>query len=146
MYSISQAILEQTFRHFRACGAGARECQALWTSSWNLSNDITKVVHPAHRAHAGGFSVDTSWLNAFWLELAATGHGIQVQVHTHPAAAFHSSTDDAFPIVHTPGFLSLVIPRYGIGEVGFRDAFLAEITEDGSWREVEIKSRLQIVE
>jgi len=68
--------------------------------------------------------------------------GIRVQVHTHPAEAFHSAVDDAFPIIHTPGFLSLVIPNFGLGPVGFNDAFLTEIQHDGRWREVALAERI----
>jgi len=68
-----------------------------------------------------------------------------VQVHTHPGEAFHSRTDDRFPIIHTPGFLSLVIPDYGLGPVGFAGAYLAELGSDGRWREVAAPARLRIV-
>jgi hypothetical protein len=88
--------------------------------------------------------LDDTWLNEFWLELGATGMGIRVQVHTHPGAAFHSRTDDEFPIIHTPGFLSLVIPNFGLGPIGFHEAYLAEIQPGGHWRKVAIASRLAL--
>lgn len=146
MHLVPRSVLERTFEFFRTCGAGLRECQILWTSSWHSPQTITSAVHPAHRSHGAGFAVEASWLNTFWLSLASKGHGVRVQVHTHPGEAFHSQTDDAYPIVHTPGFLSLVIPHFALGPVGFDDAFLAEIAPDGSWRQVDIVSRLKIVE
>jgi hypothetical protein len=68
-----------------------------------------------------------------------------VQVHTHQKRAFHSPSDDAFPIIHTPGFLSLVIPNFAMGSVGFDDAYLTEITTGGSWREVRCEDYFEIV-
>jgi hypothetical protein len=68
-----------------------------------------------------------------------------VQVHTHPGAAYHSTTDDAFPLIHSPGFLSLVIPRFAQGPIGFGDAFLAEIQPDGGWRAKSINDALELV-
>jgi hypothetical protein len=53
----------------------------------------------------------THRLNQFWLDLVNRSVGIRVQVHTHPFEAFHSATDDGYPIVHSPGFLSLVAQR-----------------------------------
>src|ERR1043166_8840962 len=135
-YKVSEAILSRTFEHFRLCGQGRRECQALWTSAWCSVQTITDVIHPSHNAHAQGFSLESGWLNKLWIDLADQERGIRVQVHTHPRAAFHSPTDDAFPIIHTPGFLSLVIPNFAIGPIGFRDAFLAEINGDGRWCQV----------
>jgi hypothetical protein len=35
-----------------------------------------------------------------------------VQVHAHPGEAFHSGTDDAFPVVTTEGGLSIVAPSF----------------------------------
>jgi hypothetical protein len=145
IYRLPHSVLDQTFATFRTCGRGQHECQVLWTSSWQSCESISKVYHPAHRAHMGGFDVDSAWLTKFWLELAAAGDGARVQIHTHPGEAFHSSTDDEYPMIHTPGFLSLVIPNFGLGRVGFEDAYLAEIMPDGRWRGVEIGDRLKVV-
>jgi len=102
------------------------------------------VIHPEHEAHAGGFVLNDRWLNDFWIALARDNLGIRIQVHTHPGEAFHSATDDAFPIIHTVGFLSLVIPDFALGPVGFKRAYLTEIGEDGCWREVSIQDRLVV--
>jgi hypothetical protein len=141
-YRLEHGLIEETFRQFRECGCGRHECQALWLSAWSQPEIITKVVHPKHAAHFGGFVLADDWLNDFWLELGETGTGIRVQVHTHPGEAFHSRIDDEFPIIHTPGFLSLVIPNFGLGPVGFQEAYLTEIQPDGRWKEVPIASRL----
>jgi hypothetical protein len=144
VFLVQKAILVSTFQYLRRCGRGRRECQVLWTSAWKSPEAITGVVHPEHRAHAGGFVVDGAWLNCLWLDLSRRGEGIRLQVHSHPTLAFHSATDDGYPIVHTPGFLSLVIPDFGTGEVSLQNAFLAEIGEDGCFREVAIDSRLKV--
>ena len=36
--------------------------------------------------------------------------GIRIQVHTHPEEAFHSPTDDEFPIIHNRGSCPLSSP------------------------------------
>lgn len=51
-----------------------------------------------------------------------------------------------YPIIHEVGFLSLVIPDFGIGPVGFENAYLAEIASDGRWKRVPIAARLEIVQ
>jgi len=142
MYRLKREMLEETFKHFRDCGRGREECQILWVSSWASPEVIAKVVHPKHKAYRGGFLLDDRWLNDFWMELGNTNMGVRFQVHTHPQEAFHSPTDDEFPIIHKPGFLSLVIPKFGLGAIGFKDAYLTEIQPDGRWQEVAIPSRL----
>ena len=142
LYRLPRSILDQTFAHFRGCGLGRRECQVLWVSPWGVPETIAKAVHPDHEAHGGGFVLDDRWLNDFWVTLARENLGIRIQVHTHPGEAFHSQTDDAFPIINTIGFLSLVIPNFALGPISFEEAYLTEIQEDGRWREVAIAERL----
>jgi hypothetical protein len=143
-YKLPFDILSQTFKHFRQCGDGQRECQALWISAWQGPEIITDVIHSTHTSHVGGYAVDTLWLSHLWCHLADREKGIRVQVHTHPQDAFHSPSDDAFPIVHSPGFLSLVIPNFAMGSVSFEGAYLAQIEQDGSWREVRCEDHIEI--
>lgn len=144
-HRLSRALLEQTFAQFRHCGAGRRECQALWVGPWADPLLITEVVHPRHSASPVGFQLDSDWLSDFWTRLSVEELGIRIQCHTHPGTAYHSATDDAFPILHTPGFLSLVFPRFAQGPVGFDQAFLAQIVDTGRWREVAISDHLELV-
>ncbi len=143
-YRLPRSVLDRTFAHFRECGRGRCECQVLWTGPWSAPNRIADVTHPKHAAHLGGFVVDDGWLHKFWLDLGKTDFGIRVQVHTHPGEAFHSETDDQYPIIHKPGFLSLVIPNFGLGAVGFDHAYLTEIQPDGRWRQVPIPAQLEV--
>jgi hypothetical protein len=144
MYKIAGPLLAATFAHFRECGRGRRECQVLWISSWDVPEILTKVVHSKHQAHAGGFVLDGQWISDFWQDLGNTNMGIRVQVHTHPMQAFHSPTDDRFPIIHKPGFLSLVIPNFGMDAISLSSAYLTEIQPDGRWHQVPITSRLEV--
>jgi hypothetical protein len=142
---IPAELLAETFALLRRCGGGRRECQVLWTSAWDDLTNISEVVHPHHLAHSGGFELASDWINRFWQELARTRRGIRVQVHSHPSEAFHSTTDDDHPIIHTVGFLSLVIPDFGLGPVGLNRAYLAEIDPNGKWQEVAPDTRLEII-
>jgi hypothetical protein len=138
-------VLEDTFAQFRHCGAGRRECQALWVGPWSDPEMVTTLVHPHHSASAVSFELNEDWFNAFWVRLADENMGVRVQVHTHPGAAFHSSIDDENPVVATPGFLSLVIPNFAAGPVGFDNAFLAQIDASGNWSQVPIDEHLEVL-
>ncbi len=142
---LARRLFEETFDCLRHCGAGRRECQALWVGPWSDPERITRLVHPRHSASAVGFQLDDNWLTRFWSELGEAGEGIRVQIHTHPGAAYHSATDDAFPILAVPGFLSLVIPRFATAPAGLEGAFLAQLGAGGRWREVPIHDHLEFV-
>jgi hypothetical protein len=141
---VSKAVLGETFAELRRCGAGRRECQVLWVGPWARPAEVTTVVHSKHRAHGYGFELESAWLTDFWQELTRTGSGVRVQIHTHPGRAFHSETDDAWPIIHSAGFLSLVIPNFARGKPGFAGAYLTEIGQDGRWQEVRVRDHIEV--
>jgi hypothetical protein len=146
MYLLPRRIVDETFSVLRSCGAGKHECQLYWASPWTNPSTVTHVIHPDHRSSFGGVVLDSGWINKFWIGLADRNLGVRVQVHTHPGEAFHSKTDDDYPLIHEAGFLSLVIPDFALGAVGFERAYLTEIQPNGSWRQVAIGERLVIHE
>jgi len=144
VYRVSREQLARTFALLRQCGAGKRECQVLWASPWAQPEAITSVIHPEHRSTAVSVDVDSNWLTAFWGKLAQEKAGVRVQIHTHPGAAFHSGIDDDWPIVQTPRFLSLVIPRFALGDIGFDGAYLAELDDNGIWQHVDVRKHIEM--
>ena len=143
MYRLPRRIVDETFATFRSCGAGERECQLYWGSPWGNPAGLTHLIHPKHKSTFHGLTLDSAWISTFWLDLADRDLGVRVQVHTHPGEAFHSLTDDAFPLIHEAGFLSLVIPDFAMGPIGFQNAYLTEIQPDGRWHQVPIGERLR---
>jgi proteasome lid subunit RPN8/RPN11 len=137
-------MVDETFEVLRACGAGERECKLYWVSYWRDPEQLIGVVHPEHDSSRYGLTIHSEWITKFWNELVDQGLGVRVQVHTHPGVAFHSSTDDAYPLIHDVGFLSLVIPDFALGAVGFDRAYLTEIQPDGGWRQVPASERFAV--
>lgn len=143
MIWVPEHLLADTFALFRKCGGGRHECVAYWLGAVERPSIVDDVVHPKHTSVRGGYQIDDRWLTDFWFELARRRKSVRVQIHTHPHEAFHSITDDQWALIATPGFLSLVIPQYAHGPVGFEGAYLAERTDTG-WRAVAPKVRLHI--
>lgn len=135
-------MIDQTFATFRSCGENCRECQLYWLSAWDNPSVLSEVVHPKHWSSRYGLRIESDWINRFWTDMADRGLGVRIQVHTHPHEAFHSPTDDAYPLLFDAGFLSLVIPDFAMGPVGFRNAYLTEIQPDGAWQQVAINERI----
>jgi hypothetical protein len=144
-YSISRPLFADTFRQLRECGQGRNECQVLWISPWAAPEVITAVVHPKHSVHSFGFEVESAWVSSFWKQLATESAGIRCQIHTHPGRAYHSRTDDNWPVIHTAGFFSLVIPNLAMGEATFDGSYLAELQQDGTWCEVCSCERIKLI-
>jgi len=144
LLSIDKNVFDQTFRTFRQCGRAECECVVYWTGpvSDNLVND---QEHPLHLRSPFGYQVDEKWLTKFWTRLAEEKRSIKAQIHTHPSIAFHSSTDDQWPIVSQPGFLSIVIPDFGMGETSFDRTWIGYLQPDGGWKHARSSEVLKLV-
>jgi hypothetical protein len=141
---ISEQVWRDALGLLRACGAGKRECVVYLVGPAAAIDVVGEVRHPDHIASSSYYEIDPDWLHRFWLEAARSEISIRVQVHTHRGPAFHSDTDDGWPAVCTPGFLSLVLPRFALGDDCLEGAYLAELGPDGSWRRRAVEDRLQV--
>jgi hypothetical protein len=139
---LSEGLLREALTTLRRCGDGKRECVCWLTGPLTEPGLIDAVLHPRHRASAGGHEVDDDWITAAWMSLARGQREVRVQVHTHPGEAYHSVTDDTYPAVQTAGFLSLVIPSFARGVEDLSRAHLAELTVSGGWKSVDPRERL----
>lgn len=141
---LDQGLLRQTLVELRTCGADRAECVVFWTGPLSDPGLIDGLLHPHHHSARGGYEVDQEWLAGTWTALAEEGRAIRAQVHTHPHDAGHSRIDDAFPVVHTIGFLSLVIPRFARPPQTLADAYLARLEPGGDWTSHDPRTALGI--
>jgi hypothetical protein len=133
--TLARGIVASTFGKFRRCGQGRDECVIYWTGPRETPGAVDDAVLPRHRAGSDWYETDPAWVTSFFLELRRNGRTARAQVHTHPTAAWHSCIDDRYPLAPSPGFCSLVIPRFGTGPVGLDDSYLAIVGSDGAWVE-----------
>jgi hypothetical protein len=59
------------------------------------------------------------------------------QVHSHPGAAYHSDTDDAYPIVTVQGGLSIVVPNFGHDAFDLDDWAVYRLSDKNEWKLLE---------
>jgi proteasome lid subunit RPN8/RPN11 len=144
MISLGPEVLERSFQHLRLCGAARRECIVFLAGPLSEPDRVDEVLHPEHTASAAGYEVDPAWISELWLDLARRRQTIRVQVHTHPGAAYHSSTDNDFALVHTPGYMSLVIPDFARGTVSLKGSYLTARAADGSWHELDPHAEIEV--
>lgn len=141
---LDEGLLERALVELATCGALRRECVCFFHGPLAEPAMIDGLWHPRHSSDRCGYSVDGGWLDWAWRRLVRDRRSIRMQLHSHPDRAFHSATDDRYPLIHTPGFLSLVLPRFGAPPQTLADAYLAELQADGSWRELDPLAALEI--
>jgi proteasome lid subunit RPN8/RPN11 len=129
---LASDVVQKTFATLRECGCGDCECVVYWIGP-SEADVVNGVEHPIHRRSPFGYEINDRWLMDFWKRLAASKHSVKAQVHTHPGEAFHSATDDNWPIVSQEGFHSIVIPDFATGEISLRNAWIGRLRGDGVW-------------
>jgi hypothetical protein len=133
--TLASGITASTFAQLRSCGQGRNECVVYWTGPRSVPGAVDGVIQPVHQAGPDWYEIEPAWITSFFLELRRTGRTARAQVHSHPKLAWHSCTDDRYPLAPSPGFYSLVLPRFAAGPFGLDDAYLAEFGADGAWLE-----------
>ena len=116
-FQVPAKIVHQTEETLRAAGAKGYEAFVLWSGRPNgpLFNVLTVHVpkQNAYRLSSGlCVRVDGAELHRLNVWLYEAGEILAVQVHAHPDEAYHSDTDDTYPIVATLGGLSIVAAEF----------------------------------
>ena len=121
-FVVAADVVDQTLAALQLAGQRQQEAFVLWggrlsadsATCWfrschmpdqtaHSTRDGLLVTVPGHALHAANL--------AFFQreELMAA------QVHTHPTEAYHSATDDNFPLVTLAGAISVVVPDFAAG-------------------------------
>ena len=116
-YRVPLEIIDQTEVALREAGADGHERFALWTGT--ADTEVFAVDHlyvPEQQGYRFDdglcVHVEADALHELNVWLYRNEQLLGVQIHTHPQEAYHSETDDTYPIVTTLGGLSIVVPRF----------------------------------
>jgi hypothetical protein len=130
---LNEHVWDDTVQELRTCGARGVECVMYWVGPIDRAREVDRATHPVHTSTGGHYRVDEQWMHRFLVSLHREKRTIRAQVHTHRGRAFHSTTDDAWPAVNTPGFYSLVIPGFAREPLDSDRMWLAMLRDDGDW-------------
>jgi hypothetical protein len=113
LLSVSRTIVHKTEGHLRRAGRRGLELFVLWSGTLGASEFTVHTVHvppqTSYRMKSGLMvRVDGDALHQLNSWLYEHREVLAVQVHAHPTNAFHSDTDDTYPIVTATGSISIV--------------------------------------
>lgn len=145
MLKLPERILRATFQVMASCGKSERECVVYWTGPVQSDGVIDGWDHPTHRSSPVGYQIDDTWLTKHCFRIAREKRAIRAQVHTHPGEAFHSHTDDEWPVIAQPEFVSIVIPYFATGPTNFDHAWGGVLTTEGNWRHTRLSEIIEVV-
>jgi hypothetical protein len=131
--AVSAAVLDQARMFFEERGAHGCEGTAMIAAGPDRIG--RRLVIPDQRAGA----VPRCWVEVTdkgKLQLAAALGADETyiaRIHSHPAEAFHSETDDKNPALTNHGALSIVAPFFGLGLRRSLDACAVYLLGAGGW-------------
>lgn len=107
-------LIQRTLSFLKENGMERNESHCLWVGiSRNSSFIVNEVIFPKQTKRPFSFQVSAAELDRINRELYNKKLELIAQVHSHPKKAFHSHTDNKFPVMTTLGGFSLVFPYYG---------------------------------
>jgi hypothetical protein len=128
-FVIPSAILDTTLQSLTEAGRDGNEAFVLWSGvleDGGVRLRFTTATRPEQEPMATPDGllvvVPGTALAEVNLDCYRRGEILAGQVHSHPTDAYHSATDDQYPLVTLLGALSVVIPdfarggRHGIGQ------------------------------
>ena len=145
-FIVPAELCDETDRQLREAGRQGDERFVLWSGVVCNDRLLVRTAHcPKQIAYrvAGGLCVrvEADELHRLNIWLYRNSERLAIQVHSHPTEAFHSETDNAYPMVTTIGGLSLVVPDFArLGARGPRTA-LYRLSNRGWKRLSPIRSR-----
>jgi hypothetical protein len=116
-FQVPSEIVRRTEETLRRAGAKGYEIFVLWSGRQRGSVFEVQTPHvprqKSYRLPTGlCVRVEGEELHRLNVWLYEAGEALAVQVHAHPDSAYHSATDDAYPIMATLGGLSIVAPDF----------------------------------
>ena len=139
-FRVKASSVRETVKAIQSAGRDGYELFVLWSGRVDINIFTVDTVHipeqTSYKLESGlCVRVDGEELHKLNVWLYRSQQIIGVQVHSHPADAYHSLTDDAYPIATLEGSLSVVLPYFGWD--GWESVGVATYRlESGRWREV----------
>lgn len=137
---VPRSLADSAQWHLRKVGQVGNEGFALWAGRFRGREFVVEeTIIPAQ--HAMRFEtgvcvrVDGDELFRINRHLYLHGRLLVAQLHSHPTDAYHSETDDEYPIATTAGSFSLVIPDFAVRDFALDDCAVYRLVPGQGWLE-----------
>jgi hypothetical protein len=147
---VTRRLAELSQEHLRMMGAEGCEGFALWAGVRNGTRfRVTETIIPEQEGLRYGegvcVRVDAPELFRLNMYLYERQLNLVAQLHSHPTDAFHSETDDAFPIATTTGALSLVIPNFAVDDFSVDTCAVYRLLPENGWTELSASEASRLI-
>lgn len=152
-FEFQNECLSEAYSFLKKAGNKYYEAVALFAGKVDGSNAIiSEVICPLQECSRSEYglmyTVDGKELHRINLWLYENKLKLIAQIHSHPNEAFHSETDDEFPIAATLGCLSIVVPFFAQNPLNHFEWAYFRLFSEAFWEELnqtEIKKIIKII-
>jgi len=135
---VPEKCVEKAHAHLQQIGQSEMEGFALWVGHLNDSRFFVKeTIIPDQQAirTPEGLCVTVGSKELHRINVWLYEHDMTLiaQLHSHPTNAYHSDTDDAFPIATAAGSLSLVLPDFAQDKFSVRHCAVYRLLPPDGW-------------
>lgn len=139
-FQVQARAVRETEAAIRSAGQEGYELFVVWSGT---RDGDTFAVAEAHVPRQVSYKLDDGLcvriggpeLHRLNVWLYEAQQVVGVQIHSHPEDAYHSETDDTYPIATLDGSLSIVLPSFGRDGFASEDIAAYRLTRDG-WLEL----------
>jgi hypothetical protein len=150
-FRLSRGLIAQTLEPLQEAGRTGNEAFVLWGGQTRGPHtfEFTHGYVPKQTATRTprGLLVVVEGTELFRVNREFYKHGLTLagQIHSHPTDAYHSETDDTYPLITLKGGLSGVVPDFGRGgERRLKDWAWYRLAGAGDWTAVGRETRITI--
>lgn len=135
---VPRSAVEEAIAHLREVGASGYEGFSLWAGKvqgqlFRVEQNIVPIQYGQRSPDGVCVRVGPEELHRVNVWLYQNGMVLIAQLHSHPTEAYHSDTDDAFPIATTVGSFSIVVPNYARGPFCFKKCAIYRLMPRRGW-------------
>lgn len=151
-FEVPRSAVEVTLASLREGGENGNEVFVLWGARVEDAvlhfGSVLVPKQTAYRtSHGLLVTIEGSALFSVNKTLYERNEILAAQVHSHPTDAYHSDTDDCYPLVTLKGAVSVVVPYFGQeGLAGIYDWAWFRLTGKARWRPLNESERVVFVD
>ncbi len=150
-FVLSASLIDQTLKPLQDAGRAGYEAFVVWggkltaPSTFEFEAAYFPEQTPSQTPEGLLVVVESDALFRINRAFYEKGLTLAGQVHSHPTAAYHSDTDDTYPLMTLLGGLSVVVPDFGTGgRDRLRDWAWYRLVGPGEWAPVSRGTRITV--
>lgn len=143
--------IEVVYTHLRRAGNQRVEGVALFAGKetgddFHVENTVVPKQQAMRLESGLLYAVGSDELHRLNVWLYENKKSLIAQIHSHPTEAYHSDTDDAFPIVATVGGFSIVVPDFAMGPIDIDLWAVYRLSSKSIWVELNEKEKRTLID